>query len=85
MFERWCEQGLDERRDYRDKAVLRLSADLFARKPTSWRPYGTEEGYVVFTPEIDQALETAADGNLALKGKGWQARDEQGIFSFSEK
>jgi hypothetical protein len=85
MFSRWREQDLDERRDYRDRAVLQLSPNLFQRRPKSWRPYGTREGYVVVTPEIEQALTLGADRGLELEGDGWRARDELGIFSFDEK
>jgi hypothetical protein len=82
MFKRWHQQKLDERRDYRRKAVLRLSSSLFDSRPRGWPSYGPNKHYLEFERRIEEALEIDAEGTAELAVDGWRAIDREGIFYF---
>lgn len=81
VFESWRRQKLNERRDYRDVAVLRLDSSLFAKRPEDWLPYGSNEHYLQIGHEIEGALDLQEDGSVELVADGWKAVDK-GTFSF---
>jgi hypothetical protein len=86
MFQRWRNQHLDERRDFRNGAVLRLSRSL-GRLPKGWEQYGADDEearYVLLDSRIEGALEMSSSGILRLKGSSWVAVDPSGTFSFGE-
>lgn len=82
MFERWRQQKLNERRDYRNAAVLRLPLALLDHLPAGWERYGSNGHYLALGPEVEGELELREDGAVELTGDGWKAIDTSGIFSF---
>lgn len=86
MFRRWREQHLDERRDYRNSAIVRVDRSL-GRLPRGWEQYaaGDEEArYVVLDSKLEEALSVDSSGNLRLTGPSWTAVDPSGTLSFEE-
>lgn len=84
MFKRWEEQSLDERRDYRNKAVLRLGDDLAQTVPEDWKLFEEKKGYVVVTPEVEGALAMDCEGVLEVSADALHGRDKSGIFVFEK-
>jgi SpoVK/Ycf46/Vps4 family AAA+-type ATPase len=82
MFDRWRAQTLNERRDYRAAAVLRLESKLFLTRPKIWKAYKSVDDYVQLDGEVDGALEMTGSGPLKLDGGEWKASDRRGIFFF---
>lgn len=88
MFERWRGQNFDERRDHRNKAVLKLEADLAERVPAKWERYESSDDshmYVVLGSDIEQALKRDGAGALSLEGEGWTVKDSDGTLFFKAK
>lgn len=82
MFERWRQQGVNERRDHRNFAALELASELCDRRSPSWQPYGSDGRYVVVDVEVERALRLREDGVVELAGPDWTAVDPRGVFSF---
>jgi SpoVK/Ycf46/Vps4 family AAA+-type ATPase len=85
MFQRWRNQHLDERRDFRNSAVLRVSRSL--RLPKGWEQYSasaSDARYVLLDSSVEDALEMSSSGILRLKGSRWVAVDPSGTLSFEE-
>jgi SpoVK/Ycf46/Vps4 family AAA+-type ATPase len=84
MFARWRQQRLDERRDYRNRAVLEIERS--ARLPRGWKLYGSngpDHRYVVLDSKVEDALDLDSKGALTLKGTNWVAVDRSGTLSFT--
>jgi ATPase family associated with various cellular activities (AAA) len=82
MFSRWRDQALDERRDYRAKAAIKLDGDLAGALPSNWRRFGETNVYVVLDPEVETALSLDESGALKLRTDSWTALDEDGLLVF---
>lgn len=82
MFGKWNKQGLSERRDYRNAAVLRLSSTLGSALPPGWERYGTNSHFVEQGAAVEAALEKTDDDVVELDGGSWKALDEKGLFFF---
>jgi ATPase family protein associated with various cellular activities (AAA) len=84
MIKRWNEQGLDERRDHRHVAVLKLTGKrLRAKFPDGWEHYGSnEDGYVEIRTALRKHLKRRPDGVVELDAPKWKAVDGSGILSF---
>lgn len=82
LFGRWNTQNLDERRDHRNAAVLKLSDDLDRKKPSDWESYKDAKGYVVMDPEVYGSLKSDDEGMLKLEGGSWTGTDRIGICVF---
>jgi hypothetical protein len=85
MFDRWRHQKVNERRDYRDVAALRLDDGLFNQKPSDWQAYGSNGHYLAIDHEIEAALSRLDDGSVELSTDGWKAADTKGIFLFEAR
>jgi hypothetical protein len=84
MIKRWNEQDLDERRDHRRVAVLKLAGKVpRAKFPADWEHYGSsEDGYVEIKASLRKHLKRRQDGVVELDAPKWKAVDESGILLF---
>lgn len=82
MFEHWKQQKDNERRDYRDTAVLHIASALSKRLPSTWEPYGSNEQYLAVGTDIENSMEVTNDGSVVLTGDGLNAVDSVGLLSF---
>lgn len=83
MIKRWGDQGLDERRDHRRVAVLRLAGKLQrAELPAGWERYSNEDGYIEIKAGLSKQLKKRHDGAIELDAPKWKAVDEFGILLF---
>jgi len=82
MFEKWSEQALSQRRDYRNAAVLRLSRSPDSTLPSDWDLYRDNPDYVELSAAVEAALKRSEDGSVELDGASWAARDGSGLFDF---
>jgi ATPase family associated with various cellular activities (AAA) len=82
MFRRWENQARDERRDFREAAVLRLEG---LERPESWQPYGESSEYVIVSPEVEGALAVNGEGELELATDDWIAVDSSKTFAFEAR
>jgi energy-coupling factor transporter ATP-binding protein EcfA2 len=86
MFQRWGRQGLDERRDHRAKAVLKIDPKYAGQLPAEWDAYESaiDNGkYVVIGPAVEGALAMDESGQLSLKGGDWTVADPSGTLFFT--
>jgi hypothetical protein len=83
LFERWKQQVRNERRDYRDKAVLRVDDELAEDLPEDWKAFEGRRGYVTVTPAVARTLKFNSEGALELNPPNVEAVDEHGLFIFS--
>jgi ATPase family associated with various cellular activities (AAA) len=83
MFKKWKKQALNERRDYRNAAVLRLSDELGSALPDGWKVYDPPNTHFVEQDALVEAtLRSGGNGVLELDGGSWKALDKKGLFFF---
>ena len=82
LFDRWDDHRLNERRDYRNEAVLRLDESLYERRPKRWKTYRQKRGYVIVDANVSKRLEQAADGSLKLAPRAWCSSETAGTCTF---
>lgn len=83
MFLRWHQQGQNERRDYRNSAVIHVAPDIAAKRMRQgWDPYGSNCGFLVLGNRIEKALGRTPKGIITLSNGSWKAIDHTGLFSF---
>ncbi len=84
MYRKWKKQALNERRDYRNAAVLQLSDGLGSRLPEEWEGYGPNAHFVKQDVPVEAALNSLGNGSVELDGGAWKAVDKKGIFYFEQ-
>lgn len=82
LFERWNQQVQNERRDHRDRAVLRVEDELVEHLPGDWEAFEGRKGYVVITPAVERSLKVNSEGVLEMKVSTSKAVDERGLLLF---
>ena len=82
MYKLWNRQRNNERRDYRDAAVMRLAPGLVGRVPKTWERYGANNEFFVIGAAVESDLGVNRDGAVTLTGGDWKAVDRLGLFSF---
>jgi ATPase family associated with various cellular activities (AAA) len=84
MITRWKDQKLDERRDHRRIAVLKLAGKRQrAKLPDGWERYKeTDNGYIEIKADLRKRLEKQKGRVVELEAPHWKAVDESGILVF---
>jgi hypothetical protein len=84
MITRWTDQKLDERRDHRRVAVLKLAGKRHRGDlPDEWESYrGADDGYVEINASLRRRLKAGKDGVIELDASKWKAVDKSGILVF---
>jgi hypothetical protein len=80
MYRRWSRQHLNERRDRRAEAVVKLDPTVPTDDGLS--TYAERAEYLVFDDGVEKGLSLDGDGTAVLTFQAWTGRDEAGIYLF---
>jgi hypothetical protein len=84
MFDQWCRQRANERRDHQRQTVMRLDQATQARNNGLWRTYGLDGQYAVTNGPPEEQMRQE-DGVLCLQGADWTAVDVSGTYYFQDQ